>query len=154
MRYPLLQCMDPLVVPLIVAQLRRGMWDISSPTRDLTLVPCNARQILNHQTAREASKNSFFFFLRIFFSKYIFIYVFLAALSLRFCSPAFSSCSEQGLLLVRCSDFSLRWLLLLQSTGSKACRLQQLQLTDWVVVVPRLSCLAACGIFWDWQVDS
>ena len=55
---------------------------------------------------------SFFFF----FNKFIyFIYSFLAALGLRCCARAFSSCSERGLLFVRCVVFSLRWLLLLRS---------------------------------------
>ena len=40
---------------------------------------------------------SFFFF---FFFKYLFIYFFLAALGLRCCAQAFSSCGEQGLLFV------------------------------------------------------
>ena len=31
----------------------QGMWDLSSPTRDQTCVPCIGRQILNHWTARE-----------------------------------------------------------------------------------------------------
>ena len=35
-----------------------------------------------------------------FFLKYKFIYLFLAALGLRCCARAFSSCGEQGLLFV------------------------------------------------------
>ena len=31
----------------------RGMWDLSSPTRDRTRNPCIGRQSLNHWTARE-----------------------------------------------------------------------------------------------------
>ena len=31
----------------------RGMWDLSSPTRDRTRTPCIGRQSLNHWTARE-----------------------------------------------------------------------------------------------------
>ena len=55
----------------------------------------------------------------------------------------FSNCREQGLLFLWCVGFSWRWLLLLQSTGSR--------------------CSVACGIFLDlgsnscslhWQVDS
>ena len=30
-----------------------GMWDLSSPTRNRTLIPCIARQILNHWITRE-----------------------------------------------------------------------------------------------------
>ena len=54
-----------------------------------------------------------FFFL---FLKYLFIYLFLAALGLRCCARAFSSCSEQGLLFI---EVRRQWLLLLQSTGSR-----------------------------------
>ena len=55
----------------------------------------------------------------------------------------------------RCTGFSLRWPLLLRSTGSRR--------TGSVVVAHRLSCSVACGIFLDqglnpcplhWQVDS
>ena len=58
---------------------------------------------------------------------------------------------------------SLPWLLLLQSTGSRACGFQQLQRAGSVVVAHRLSCPEACGIFLDqglnpcllhWQEDS
>ena len=31
----------------------RGMWDLSSPTRDRTRTPCFGRRCLNHWTARE-----------------------------------------------------------------------------------------------------
>ena len=31
----------------------RGMWALSSPTRDQTRIPCIGRQSLNHWTARE-----------------------------------------------------------------------------------------------------
>ena len=45
---------------------------------------------------------SFFFFLFIIFFSfiYLFIYLFMAALGLRCCARAFSSCSERGLLFV------------------------------------------------------
>ena len=36
------------------AQLLLGMWELSSPTRDGTHVPCIDRWILNHWTTREA----------------------------------------------------------------------------------------------------
>ena len=46
--------------------------------------------------------------------------LFLAALGLRCCTRAFSSCGEQGLLFVAVHvGFSLWWLLLLQSTGCR-----------------------------------
>ena len=81
-------------------------------------------------------------FLNLF---YLIIYL-LAALGLCCCAQAFSSCSEWGYSLLRCMGFSLQWLLLLwsmgsrhagfsscgtqaqqlQRAGSRACRLQQL----------------------------
>ena len=33
--------------------LRHGMWDLGSPARDQTHVPCIGRQILSHWTTRE-----------------------------------------------------------------------------------------------------
>ena len=69
-----------------------------------------------------------------------------------------------------CTGFSLRWLLLLWSTGSRCVGFstcgtwaQQLWLAGSVVVAHGLSCSAACGIFPDqgsnpcplhWQGDS
>ena len=50
----------------------------------------------------------------------------LAALGLCCCTWAFFSCGEQGLLWLWPRGFSLRWLLLLRSTGSGVCRLQAL----------------------------
>ena len=48
------------------------------------------------------------------------VYLFLAALGLRCCARAFSSFGKQGLqFVVVPAGFSLRWLLLLQSTGSR-----------------------------------
>ena len=38
------------------AELVHSMWDLSSPTRDQTCVPCIAKQIFNHWTTREVSK--------------------------------------------------------------------------------------------------
>ena len=57
---------------------------------------------------------------------------------------------ERGL-LSSCSvwAFSLQWFLLLQSRDSRAHGLQQLRHVGSVVVVPRLSGFAACGIFLD-----
>ena len=47
------------------------------------------------------------------------MYLFLAALGLRCCSRALSSCGERGLLFVAVCRLLMRWLLLLQSTGSR-----------------------------------
>ena len=37
----------------------RGVWDLSSPTRDQTRVPCSGRPILNHWTSREVPPGGF-----------------------------------------------------------------------------------------------
>ena len=55
-----------------------------------------------------------FLFFLVFF---LLIYLFLAALGLCCCALAFSSCASGGYSSLRCMGFSLRWLLLLQSTG-------------------------------------
>ena len=44
-----------------------------------------------------------------------------------------SSCSKWGYSSLQCTGFSMQWLLLLQSTGSKACGIQKLQHTRSVV---------------------
>ena len=90
------------------------------------------------------------------------MYLFLAALGLRCCSRAFSRCSSQLLLSNHgARGFSLWWLLLLQSTCSRACGLQQshhkssivascgLRNTGSVVAVLGFSCPVACEIFPD-----
>ena len=41
------------------AYLVCGVWDLSSPTRDQTLVPCIANQILNHWTTRKVPNGLF-----------------------------------------------------------------------------------------------
>ena len=47
------------------------------------------------------------------------LFFFLAASGLCCCTLAFSSCGKWGYSLLWCAGFSLRWLLLLQSTGSR-----------------------------------
>ena len=56
---------------------------------------------------------------KVFFFLNKFIYLFLAVFGLRCWAQAFSSCGELGLLFVAVRGFSLRWLLLLQRTGSR-----------------------------------
>ena len=65
-------------------------------------------------------------------------------------------------LQLRCVDFLLWWLLL-QRTGSRVLRLQQLHCAGSVVMAHRLICPVACGIFPNqasnlcllhWQMDS
>ena len=52
-------------------------------------------------------------------ASWLFICWVLAALGLRCCTRAFSSCSEPGPLYFPFAGFSLHWLLLLGSTGSR-----------------------------------
>ena len=87
--------------------------------------------------------------------KILFFNLFLAALGLRCCAQAFSSCSKWGLLFVAVRGLLLQWLLLLQSMGCRHA--------GSVVVAHGLSCSMACGIFPDqgsnprplhWQADS
>ena len=103
------------------------------------------------------SKFVFFFFKLIF----LFIYLFLAVLGLRFCARAFSSCGKRGPLFIAVrgpltiAALSLSRPLLLRSTGSRRA--------GPVIVAHGPSRSAACGIFPDqgsnprplhWQADS
>ena len=82
-----------------------------------------------------------------FFKHFLFICL-LAVLGLCSCVETFSSCSELGLLSGCRARFSLQWLLLLQSEGSRAPRLQAVALR-LSSVAHGLSCSAACGILPD-----
>ena len=53
-----------------------------------------------------------------------------------------------------CSSFSLQWLPLFRSTGSRVRGLQQLWHGSSLAMALGLSRSAACGIFWHWQLDS
>ena len=97
---------------------------------------------------------------------YLFICLFLAALGLRCCVWAFSSCGERGLLFVEVHGLLIVGLLLLfSSCGARASVVvvHRLQSEGSVVVVHGFSCSVACGIFPDqglkrcplhWQADS
>ena len=78
-------------------------WHVgSSRSRAGTRVPCLGRRILNHCATREVP---LFFFFNKFIIYFWLLWVFVAA---------------RGLSLVEASTgFSLQWLLLLQSTGSR-----------------------------------
>ena len=72
-----------------------------------------------------------------FLNSYLSIYLLMAALGLPCCIWASSSCGEWRLPCCACPGFSLWWLLLLQSTGSRCAgfssrstRAQYLQLAD------------------------
>ena len=118
--------------------------------------------------------HSFLNFPPFIFLKFIYLYFWLHWVFVAVCGLSLVAASRDYSLL-RCAAFSLWWLLLLWSTGSRACGLQQLwrmgsvvvarglQSTGSVFVAHRLSCSAACGIFPDqglnlcplqWQVNS
>ena len=91
----------------------------------------------------------------LFFNFYLFIYLFMTVLGLRFCVRAFSSCGKWGHSSSRCVGLSLLRPLLLRSTGSRHA--------GSVIVAHGPSCSVACGIFPDqglnpcplhWQADS
>ena len=110
----------------------------------------------------------------IFFSNFIYFYLFVAALGLCCCTQAFSSCGKQRLLFVVVHRLLIVVASLVEH-GLQTCGLQQLwhmgsvvmarglQSASSVVVVHRFSCFIACGIFPDqssnpcplhWQADS
>ena len=115
----------------------------------------------------------FFNFKNLFI--YLFIYLFLAALGIRCCAWAFSSCGKWGLIFVVVRGLLIAVASLVAEHRLQVHGLQQLwhvgsvvvagrlQSADSVVVAHGLSCSAACGIFPDqgsnpcplhWQADS
>ena len=82
----------------------------SSQTRARTRVPCIGRQTLNHCATREAL---LFIFLKNF------IYLFLAVLGFFAMHRLSVVAVSKGYSSLWCTGFSLRWLLLLWSTGSR-----------------------------------
>ena len=104
-----------------------------------------------------------------------YLFLFLAALGLRFCTWAFSSCGKRGLLFIVVCGLLMVVASLVVEHGLQVHGLQQLwhggsvvvacelQSAGSVVVVHGLSCSAACGIFPEqgsnpcplhWQADS
>ena len=71
---------------------------------------------------------------RFFFFLNKFIYLFLAALGVRGCTQAFSSCGEPGLLFVAKHGLSLWWLLLLWNMGSRCAGISSCGMRASVVV--------------------
>ena len=113
-------------------------------------VPPFIRHLVQNQILL-ASPLSFLFFS---FNFYLFIYLLMAVLGLRFCVRAFSSCGKQAPFFIAVRG-PLSRPLLLRSTGSRR--------TGSVVVAHGPSCSAACGILPDqgsnpcplhWQADS
>ena len=96
-----------------------------------------------------------------FFCKFTYLFIFGCVGSLLLHAGFSLVAASGGYSSVRCVGFSLRWLLLLQSTGSRVQGLQYLQHTGSVAVAHRLqstgsvamvhgfSCSATCGIFLD-----
>ena len=101
---------------------------------------------------------------------YSFIHSFMAALGLRCCGRAFSSCGERGLLCCSARASSCCGApapgvraSVVAAFGLSSCGTWALEHEGLVVVAHRLSCSAACGIFPDqgsnlwtlhWQADS
>ena len=119
--------------------------NISFPTRDRTLIPCIARWILKCWTDHREIP------MWIFFFQDLFIY-FLAVVGLHCCTQAFSSCNAW--------DFSLQWLLLLQSPRASVAAVGRFSSCgSWALELrlsscgARLSCSVACGIFLDQELD-
>ena len=115
--------------------------NISFPTRDRSLIPCIARWILNYWTDHQGNPNVklFLFFFKLYF---------LAVAGLHCCTQAFSSCSAW--------DFSLQWLLLLQSPQASVVAVRRFSSCgSWALELrlsscgARLGCSVACGIFLD-----
>ena len=77
----------------------------------------------SHPLDARSTPSLFFFFnsmRALFFYKFIYLFIYLwAALGLPCWAHAFSSCGKPGLLFVTGTCFSLRWLLLLRSMGSR-----------------------------------
>ena len=67
-------------------------------------------------------------------NNFYFTYLFLTVLHLRCCSGFFLVVVNWGCSSLQCTGFSLQWLLLLPSTGSKAHRLQYLWRTGLVAL--------------------
>ena len=87
----------------------------SSWTRAQTRVPCIGRRILNHCASREAPPCLIYLFIYLF-NLFIYLWlcwVFVAVRGL--CLVAASG----GYSSLKCAGFSLRWLLVLRSTGSR-----------------------------------
>ena len=89
---------------------------------------------------------------QVYLSIYLFIYLnlfilfilFLAALGLRCCSWAFSSCSEWGLLFIEVHRLLIAVASLVVEHGLQVRGLQQLQHAGSAVVAHGLSCTTAC----------
>ena len=111
----------------------RGMWDLSSLTRDGTRVPCIVRRILYHWTTGEVPTPLLFFF--FFFINLFFIYLFIFyCVGSSFLCEGFLQLWQAGATLHRGARASHCCGLLLWSTAPDA-QAQQLWRTG--LVAPR-----------------
>ena len=62
--------------------------------------------------------------------------LFLAVLCLHCCTGFSFAAASRGCSLLPCSDFSLQWPLMLESMGSRVCRLQSVQHMGSIAVAP------------------
>ena len=98
---------------------------------------------------------NFYYFLKFIYFWLCWVFIPSHGLSLVAASGGYS--------WLRCTSFSLQWLLLLRSMGSRHAGFSSCGTWASVVVAHKLSCSAACGIFPDqglnlcsqhWQADS
>ena len=77
-----------------------------------------------------------------------------SALGLHCCTQAFSSVASGGYTSLRCMGVSFWWLLLLQSTGSRAHRPQVCIVGSWALEQRLSSCGARAQLLWSmWNLD-
>ena len=136
----------------------RQLWFTTSAWHCYVETSCLLPNLMNLDCSNlQDLKNFFFFFKAVlyFLNFYLFIYLFMAVLGLRFCARAFSSCGERRHSSSRCAGLSPSRPLLLRSTGSRRA--------GSAIVAHGPSRSAACGIFPDqgltpcalhWQADS
>ena len=132
-----------------------GYMELSVPTPTEIIINCSSKIYLERCLETPFDNTVMVFFILFFtilkkeFYFIFFLFSFLCAEPLLL-QGLFSSCGDWGLLWL-CSGFSLRWLLLLQSTGARARGLSSwvsgLESTGPAVVGRGLSCCSACGIF-------
>ena len=93
--------------------------------------------LVSNQLCEEADTTIPIFLIYFLTCTHCYIYLLLAVPGLRCYTQAFSSCGDQGLLFIAVCGlvaFLLWWLLLFQSTGPRACEIQQLWSLGLVIV--------------------
>ena len=112
-----------------------NIWSLSLHTHTHTHTFCTFKNHKYDHTPYTVYYNMLYFLL----NKFIFFYLFLAELCLRYCVRAFSSCSERGLPLAVVCGLLTAVASPAAERGLKACRLQQL----WLQALERR--LSSCG---------